>query len=184
MRRLLRRAFNFATAVSAVLFVATCVLWGRNDEFSDSVNFHWPKGLATTGTVAEGFAVAVRWSKVTIPYAGPRFKIGSIKREGMSDLKYSILNGGGTYREWGGFIVISYARNGGGVRAIVAPGWFMAAIFSLPIAAWLIDSRRNRKLLRLRLRVGLCPSCGYDLRGTPDRCPECGTVPTKIVCTT
>ena len=49
-----------------------------------------------------------------------------------------------------------------------------AGTFAILPAIWLLgvihlSTRRSRR--------GLCLKCGYDLRATPDRCPECGAVP-------
>src|SRR5262245_55593305 len=56
---------------------------------------------------------------------------------------------------------------------IVLPYWLLCAACAIwPVAR----SYRQHKLEveQDRHLQGLCPKCGYDLRATPDRCPECG----------
>lgn len=63
---------------------------------------------------------------------------------------------------------------GGGNRvyAWTIPDWFLIMAFaSWPAARWI----RRRRLARHPPNA--CRVCGYDLRATPERCPECGTAP-------
>jgi hypothetical protein len=58
--------------------------------------------------------------------------------------------------------------------AIAVPFWMLMLVLAAPFACWtILPLRRARRSLRRR-RLGLCAACGYDLRGSQSRCPECG----------
>ncbi len=53
------------------------------------------------------------------------------------------------------------------------PYWILVLVASAYPAFWIVGCIR-RRVARVRVERGQCPSCGYDLRASPARCPECG----------
>lgn len=68
----------------------------------------------------------------------------------------------------------NYGNNRLGIIAvhvirISVPLWFPVLIFGIAPAYWLTHRRQYPG--------GHCQECGYDLRASPDQCPECGAIP-------
>ncbi len=70
----------------------------------------------------------------------------------------------------GNVITIEYLDYGEITTAWSIPHWFAIHICAAQLVLCAIGENRRRR----RSWVGLCRGCGYDLRATPERCPECG----------
>jgi hypothetical protein len=77
---------------------------------------------------------------------------------------------------------LNYGWHSSIVGRVTVSHWMLCVpywVFVLVTTVLPLTAARSYLLRWRQSRNGLCAVCGYDLRATPDHCPECGTVPVK-----
>ena len=193
-----RRVLNLLTVLSLLLCVAVTVLWVRSYWTYDVVTIRWNSAAAepvssghlvrcmsypghiwlnwwsATGANAafwqNTFRVGGSWSH-TVGGEGPAVEVSGWHYQWPSrwqnraflweyDEEAPSTRGGFTFARvvvWG----------------VAVPHWsvvLLAGVLPLTRLRVVVAARRRTR----RIGRGQCIRCGYDLRATPDRCPECG----------
>ena len=162
-------------SITAVLCLAACVL----------ITAVWVRGYFVCDVVGHGSPMPGGGMRA----AGVMNGRGGVALAAVTDTQYHAEldgffyererpiyagNAGSQPARWKalGFMAIRLASAGETGWAVVVPLWaLLLPAAAVPLWHYGASPRRRR---RPRQRLGLCVVCGYDLRATADRCPECG----------
>jgi hypothetical protein len=167
--RLRHILLNAAAALSLLLCLATAADWGN------SYRRYW---LFWRETGEGATVIASDWGTIYLfrdrgqvprPDPGVHFEYHP-EESGGSGLFEDNFD---TRRQWWKPVrLLSRTGLGSSSQCVIISHWVLVILLAvaplLRLRAW----RRRRR----RTKIGTCAKCGYDLRATPGRCPECGTV--------
>ena len=205
MKRLFHVAFNSLIVLSLVLLVATVVLWVRSywyeTEYSAQTIVNRPEVYLQRVRAGSAHGI-IWWRREFWPRVGServtRNRTKWFDLRSLGEAPYEWLPT--AYRKekiwpatiewcaWGGFalsiasapppdpplnkvsgIFLHWTR----MWHVQFAHWQLALLFSINPTMWALTKwARVRRVAR-----GGCVDCGYDLRATPGRCPECARVP-------
>ena len=160
MKRFARCLFNGLTLLSLLWCAVAVVLWVQS--YRSPMYYH----AVMADPATKDFAV--------IDSAKGRFKF-------HMEVNARSFAGWRSERkiQFAGFSYWVYRSEWTRLRTLYVSYWLpMAVLAPVPLlrsASWLWRRRCYR--------VGRCQSCGYDLRATPGRCPECGAIPAEAKAT-
>jgi hypothetical protein len=180
-----RRLFTIISALSLLLCIV-CVLWVRSYNYSAGWRREWGRSAdvvnlgrdqSREGCVIlfpSSFDICVETGEVAVlrSRGSPRSAVVaftmSAHRERPDLMCWSKIAANTKGRSFGGFGYSNLSDD----ALIVIPIWAIALTLFIPSTLLAIGARR-----RPQDGTTSCPTCGYDLRATPDRCPECGSAP-------
>jgi hypothetical protein len=184
MRRAIRRVVRWAVGGFCLLSLLACAgagwLWWRGTSRADYWN--WTGGgaggpsadamsggrLLTVSFALDRSPEPTGWETVSHPGGFGRWWPGYTQGPGRSGFAfYNLRTVGPPQGRWG--------VGGRPLLILWVPHWFPVAATAVPPLLWLGVYGRRAWVHRRRTRLGLCRRCGYDLRASAGRCPECGT---------
>jgi len=171
MKRLLRFIFNFICLFSALLCLSIGVMWIRSYWVGETWRWYEQDNPQRMNQICLGRGYALYdwtdWSRSSLTGRNPprgysrtdsRYRAFTINfKLGKTNFEFATIKFDWQKDE---FATIQ--------THLICP-FILSAL--LP-ALWLVQRVRHRR----RARLGFCSVCGYDLRASPGRCPECGTV--------
>jgi hypothetical protein len=183
-----RKLFTILAGMSAVLCAALCVMWTRSN--ATGTVFGYEIDVVVDGS--PGWEGSPRISRRSYYLAIDTHSMAyAVYREELFDTPHGWRFFHNDYASGDPGVVAPDLRFFGfeyrsaeyqptqaaeSLREWTVPYWFLVLILAVPPAIAVTTALRARQ----RRRHGLCPACGYDLRATPDRCPECGVAPSKL----
>jgi hypothetical protein len=176
MKRFPRWLCNGLAVLSLLMSVGVAEFWWRSNDTGDFVRWYAaPHNLeirSNGGLLQIDYGTLI--SRDYAPPAGWEFSFWPNRNIVSSDDLRGGTVLGFRYQRWRAnrpYLV-------GEARIITFPYW--AAMLCLSVAPIIaFASWWRSRIRRTRATAGKCSQCGYDLRATPERCPECGAISSK-----